>query len=63
MPVITTKAMMNMTYISYSRNLRKSTCDYRTENYDEYKQLEYKLELLLYQNDQQKANNLQLLLA
>ena len=22
-------------------------CDYRTENYDEYKQLEYKLELLL----------------
>ena len=46
MPVITTKAMMNMTYISYSRNLRKSTCSYRTENYDEYKQLIEKIAYL-----------------
>ena len=38
-------------------------CDYRTENYDEYRQLDYKLELLLDQNDQQDTNNLQLLLA
>ena len=38
-------------------------CDYRTNFYEEYKQLGYKLELLLDQNDQQEANNLQLLLA
>ena len=36
---------------------------FRTENYDEYRQLEYKLELLLDQDDQQETNNLQLLLA
>ena len=38
-------------------------CDYRTNFYDEYKQLGYKLELLLDQDDQQETNNLQLLLA
>ena len=36
---------------------------FRTENYDEYKQLKHKLELLLDKNDQDEANNLQLLLA
>ena len=43
MSAIITKVMVSMTYISYSRNLRKSTCDYRTENYEEYKQLGTKI--------------------
>ena len=37
--------------------------EYRTNFYNDYKLLEYKLKLLLDQDDQQETNNLQLLLA
>ena len=55
----TKKAPQKVLFIKWCAIL----CTYRTENYDDYKQLDYKLELLLDQNEQQKTNNLQLLLA
>ena len=40
-----------------------TVCDYRTNFYEEYKQLGYKLEFLLDQIEDTNADNMQLLLA